>query len=69
MHEVNGGKFHDDGIVEINREQVKLDLMMSDLKVKLEQTTSAFTQELDREDKKIFQRQLKDEDITEYKNA
>ena len=43
--------------------------MMSELKVKLDQTTNAFTQELDKDDKKIFQRELKDEDITDYKHA
>lgn len=69
VREVEGAKYHDDGIVEINRDQKQLDIMMSDLRVKLDQTTTAFSHELDKDDKKIFQRELKDEDISEYKHA
>lgn len=43
--------------------------MMNELQNKFKNISEDFFNELDRDDHKIFQKELKEEDITEYKNV
>ena len=61
--------FTKNGIVEINKDQRQLETMMFELQNKFKNISEDFFNELDRDDHKIFQKELKEEDITEYKNV
>jgi TRAP-type C4-dicarboxylate transport system substrate-binding protein len=61
--------FTKNGIVEINKDQRQLEMMMFELQNKFKNISEDFFNELDRDDHKIFQKELKEEDITEYKNV
>ena len=61
--------FTKNGIVEINKDQKQLEMMMFELQNKFKNISEDFFNELDRDDHKIFQKELKEEDITEYKNV
>ena len=41
---------------------------MDQLRSKFQQASSIMTMELDKDEAKLFNRQLKDEDLTEYRN-
>ena len=64
---IEGARFARNGVCEINNDQAELDEKMKELEKKFEDATNEWQTERKVEDKKIFQRQLKDEDINEYK--
>jgi hypothetical protein len=66
---IEGTVFTKNGIVEINKDQRQLEMMMFELQNKFKNISEDFFNELDRDDHKIFQKELKEEDITEYKNV
>jgi hypothetical protein len=54
-------------VVENNKNQRQLKMMMAELQNKIKNISEDFFNELERDDHKIFQREFKEEDITYYK--
>jgi len=63
---IEGANFTQNGICEINNDQVDLEEMMVGLEKKFLEVAKIWEKELAKDEKRIFQRQLKDEDATEY---
>ena len=68
MKKIEGTNFSKNGVVEINNDNQELEELMQELQHKFKKVSAIITLDLDREEQKIFNRRLKDEDLTEYKN-
>ena len=63
---IEGGNFTQNGWGEINNDVAELEDMMVALEKKFLEVAQAWQKELAKDEKRIFQRQLKDEDASEY---
>jgi len=68
MKKIEGTNFSKNGVVEIDNDNQELEELMQELQHKFKKVSAIITLDLDREEQKIFNRRLKDEDLTEYKN-
>lgn len=69
VRKIEGTNFSENGVVEINHDNQQLDKLLVELQEKFKEVSAAMTRELDREEEKLYNRRLKDEDLTEYRNA
>jgi hypothetical protein len=67
VRKLEGISFNPNGVCEINKDQDILEEIMTDLKIKLKHVNQVIDSELVKEDSKIFNIELRNLDLTEYR--